>query len=114
MTPKGLRNLAQAIELFRGLDDDVPARVIHTFLVIAGWSENPEGPAMRDLVTHLGLPKSAVTRHVTALTKMHRLRKPGLDLVSVHTDARDPRMNRVRLTEKGKTLRTRLLNIMGD
>lgn len=114
MMTKGLRSLAQAIELFRNLDDDVPARVIHTFVVIASWSDSPEGPAMRDLVTQLGLPKSAVTRHVTALTKVHRLRKPGLDLVAVHTDARDPRMHRVRLTEKGKTLRARLINVMGD
>lgn len=116
MTP-GLRSLAHAIELFRGLDDDIPARVIHTFIVIASWDDGMDGrlgPTKADLVTQLGLQKSAVTRHVAALTKTHRLGKPGLDLVAEHTDATDPRKHRVRLTDRGRTLRARLIKVMGE
>lgn len=111
---KGLRSLSQAIELFRNLDDAVPARVIHTYLVVAGWDDGREGPSMTELSTHLGMHAGVVTRHVAALSEKHRLGKPGLDLVEVHSDTRDPRFKRVRLTQKGKTLLTRLLTTMGE
>lgn len=111
---KGLRGLSQAIEQFRNLDDAVPARVIHAFLVIAGWDDGKEGPTMTELSTHLGIHSGVVTRHVAALSKQHRLGKPGLDLVEVHSDTRDPRFKRVRLTQKGKTLLARLLTTLGE
>jgi DNA-binding MarR family transcriptional regulator len=109
---KGLRSLSQAVDKFRTLDNAVSARVIHTFITIAGWDKGEEGPSMGELATDLGLNHGVVTRHVTALTKIHRLGKPGLDLVEVHIDRNDPRIKRVRLNQKGRTLRTQLLTIM--
>jgi DNA-binding MarR family transcriptional regulator len=106
-----LRSLAQAIEKFRALDDALPARVMHTFVAVAAWPED-EGPSMGELATHLGLNAGVVTRHVAALTETHRLGKPGLSLVEVHTDINDPRIKRVRLSQKGKTLRSQLLGIL--
>lgn len=109
---KGLRGLYQALDKFRTLDDAVPARVIHTYLCIAGWDGNPEGPSMIELAHQLGLNASVVTRHVAALSATHRLGKPGLDVIEVHNDTADPRIKRVRLTQKGKALRAQLLQIM--
>jgi DNA-binding MarR family transcriptional regulator len=108
---KGLRSLSQAIDKFRTLDDAIPARVMHTFVCIAGW-EGDEGPSMSELATMVGLNPGVVTRHVTALTETHRLGKPGLNVVEVRSDVDDPRMKRVRLTQKGRTLRSQLLTIM--
>jgi DNA-binding MarR family transcriptional regulator len=109
---KGLRSLSQAIDKFRALDDVIPARVMHTFVTIAGWEDGDQGPSMGELATALGLNHGVVTRHVKALTETHRLGKPGLNVAEVHPDLNDPRMKRVRLTAKGRTLRSQLLMIM--
>ena len=47
-----------------------------------------------------------------ALTETHRLGKPGLGLVEKNPDRADPRVTRVRLTPKGKTLRLQLIQTM--
>lgn len=108
---KGLKSLSQAIEKFRALDDAIPARVMHTFVAIAAW-EGDQSPSMGELGTTLGLSSGVMTRHVAALTHTHRLGKPGLDVVEVHSDRNDPRIKRVHLTPRGRTFRSQLLTIM--
>lgn len=105
------RSLSQAIDRFRSLEDAIPARVIHTYIAVAGWDTGDDGPTMGELATVLGLNANVVTRHVAALSKKHRLGKPGLDLVDTRPGT-DPRSKRVVLTQKGKTLREQLINIM--
>jgi len=107
---KGLRSLSLAIEKFRGLDDAIPARVIHTFVMIAGW-DGDDDPSIGELSTALGMVHGPVSRHVAALSEKHRLGKAGLGVVETY-QKRDRRESRVRLTDKGRTLRSQLITIM--
>jgi hypothetical protein len=109
---KGLRSLSQAIDKFRSLDDALPARVMHTFVIIAGWDEGEQGPSKSELATALGLHAGVVVRHVAALTETHRLGKPGLNVVEEHRDISNPRIKRIRLNANGRTLRSQLITIM--
>src|SRR5262245_37134728 len=103
--------LGHAVKAFRALDDTLPVRVMHTFLVIAGWTKSKE-PSMSELAASLALHPAVVTRHVAALTETHWLGKPGLGVVEVYPDPGDSRFKRVRLTRKGETLRSTLVTIM--
>lgn len=111
MNNRGLRSLAQAIERFRSFNDAIPARLMHTFIVVANWPQE-EGPTMGELATATGLERPVVSRHVGALLKHYKLGKPGLDLVDKLDDPVDPRRTRVVLTQKGKTLRHQLIQTM--
>lgn len=106
---KGLRTLNQAIALFRDLDPEIPATTIILFLAVA---EAPEPIGMVDLQNNLGLPSSTTSRNVAYLSETHRLGKSGLGLIERYEDLHNRRAKLVRLTAKGRALKTRLINLI--
>jgi DNA-binding MarR family transcriptional regulator len=107
---KGLRNLYHAVQLFRDLDPELQTQTVVCFLLIAEASEDIH---MRDLQSTLNMPSSSTSRNVAALSKFHRTGTPGLDLVEAYEDPKDRRFKRVRLSAKGRALRSRINHFMG-
>ena len=105
-----LRGIARAIDAFRGLDPEIQAQTIRTFIVIA---EAAEPINMRDLQHKLGIATSSVSRNVAALSKHHRLGKSGHDLVEAYEDINDRRTKLVRLNGKGRAFASRLSDPIG-
>lgn len=103
-----LSALARAVEEFRKLDPDLPSQTVATFLYVCLH----EGCPMKDIADGLGLAQSTTSRNVAALSKWHRLRKPGLNLVDAKEDFYERRRKLVTLTPRGRKLRDELLTIM--
>jgi DNA-binding MarR family transcriptional regulator len=107
---QNLRTLYHAVQLFRDLDPELQTQTVVCFLLVAN---NTEPTPMRDLQTALDMPSSSTSRNVAALSKHHRLGKPGLDLVEAYEDRNDRRFKLVRLTPKGQAFKARLLSFLG-
>jgi DNA-binding MarR family transcriptional regulator len=105
-----LWKMFQAVEEFRKLDQELPTQTANTFLYITLH----EGCTLKDIAEALGVAQSTMSRNVSALSKMHRLRKPGLDLVKATEDPYERRRKIVTLTPRGRQLKDRLLAIAAD
>jgi DNA-binding MarR family transcriptional regulator len=105
---KDLLKTWQAIEEFRKLDPEIPTQTVNTFL----YAALHEGCTMRDLATALGVAQSTMSRNVSALSKVHRSGRPGLDLVRRDPDPYERRRVVVTLTPRGKKFLTGLLSIL--
>ncbi len=95
-----IRQSAKLIDLFRVLDQNIPAQQISLFIEVA----TNEGITMQNLANKLGLLQSTCSRTVSALSKVHRVNKAGLDLVEAKEDPMDRRFKVVKLSPKGKRL----------
>lgn len=62
----------------------------------------------------LGISKSSVSRNVAALSQLHRLGRPGHNLVEAYEDPEDRRNKRVRLTSKGRAVALRLAELVRE
>lgn len=101
---KGLKML----EEFRKIEPDMPLQMAATFLTVA----NEEGITMKTLGERLGISQSSCSRNIAALSKFHRLNKPGHDLVCATEDPVERRRKIVKLTPKGKRVAEALLEIL--
>lgn len=106
----GLRKLSKTLDIFRGMDSDLPTQVIDVFLSIAQRDE----VYTRDLPDMVGLSQSSVNRAVTYLADAHwrDRNKPGLKLISMRIDPMDRRQRIVQLTARGKHVATQLEEIL--
>lgn len=100
-----LFKLAQAVQVIRRLSPDMPIQQVGILLSVA---QKP-GLTMNELVKLTGLSQSSISRNVQAMSKYHRLGKPGLNLMEAVIDPREPRRRLVFLTVEGKTFVTRLM-----
>lgn len=107
---KGLRQMQQAVQLFRDLEAELPTQTVVCFLLIA--NADADIP-MRDLQSAMDTTSASATRNVAHLSEHYKPRVPGLGLVEAYEDLNDRRYKLVRLTAKGKSFRTRLNSIMG-
>jgi DNA-binding MarR family transcriptional regulator len=101
----------KALKLFeelRKVDSDMPLQMAATFVMVA----NNEGITMKDLGQRLGMAQSTCSRNVAALSKVHRLNKPGHDLLYATEDPAERRRKIVKLTPKGKRVAESILEIM--
>jgi DNA-binding MarR family transcriptional regulator len=92
--------LAAAIAEFRKYDPEMPIQQAVLLLLVF----LTPGISMKDLSESAGLAQSSVSRSVAALSKVHRLGKPGLDLVVAEEDPAERRRKIVRLTRRGELL----------
>lgn len=107
---RSLRALLKVCDVMRTLDDDIPLQTVTMFLLIA----EHEGLSLIELTQRLGMASSSASRNVAALSKVHRLRKPGLDLVVSKEDPRDRRRKTHHLTPKGRRVAQQMLDALED
>lgn len=94
------------VRILRELDPDMSMNQVLVFC----WVVLNEGKTQRDLRAALEIPPSTASRNLAALSKVHRLRKPGLDLVEWVECPRDRRANVLFLTTRGRRLVDQLLD----
>lgn len=97
---KEINGLMKAIDVIRTDSDDMPAQQIQTFLAVA----LRPGLTMEDLSREVGISQSSCSRNVAALSKWHRLGKPGADYIEANEDPRERRRKVMHLTPKGRTV----------
>jgi DNA-binding MarR family transcriptional regulator len=104
------RNVSRIVTTLRTLSPDMPMQQADVLMQIA----LKPGITMAELQKLTSLSQSSVSRNVKALSKFHRLDKPGLDLVEETMDPRDTRRRLIFLTVKGKTFMTKLLRYVDE
>jgi DNA-binding MarR family transcriptional regulator len=103
-----LSKVWRVIEEFRKLDPELPSQTINTFMYVAMH----EGCTMKQLSEALGVAQSTMSRNVSALSKLHRLGKPGLDVVKSEIDPYERRRRIVTLTPRGRKLLAEVSSIL--
>lgn len=103
LTDPSHKGLAEVIDLLRLMDREVPAQVVATFLYVAMH----DGCHKQALEEDLQMTTASGSRNTSWLTKKHRLKKPGLDLITKEVDPTNRRRAILRLTPKGKALANR-------
>lgn len=98
------------LEELRKIDAEMPLQMATAFLTVA----SEEGITMKRLGEKLGISQSSCSRNVAALSKYHRLNKPGHDLLYATEDPEERRRKIVKLTPKGKRVAETLLEILGQ
>ena len=99
-----MAKLAQAIELFRKIDKEIPAQVIACFLYVASHNDCNK----IDMEKALKFSSASGSRNTDWLSEFHRLTKPGLGLIVKYRDRTNRRRQVLQLTSKGKDLVTDL------
>ena len=107
---KELFKAANLIEAFRGVSPELPSQMAAAFLIIC----RNEGCSVKDVGDRLGLAKSSASRNISALSEVHRKGTPGFNLVETYDDPMDRRVKKINLTQKGKALRNRIIELMED
>jgi len=88
------------MELFRILDREIPAQVLSTFLYVASH-DNCHKQAVEQ---ELEFSSASGSRNTDWLSKLHRLNKPGLDLIIKEVDPSNRRRQTLKLSPKGRAL----------
>lgn len=101
---------ARFIRVLRTISPDMPMQQAEVLIAIA----NKPGITMSDLAKRTGLSQSSISRNIAALSKFHRIGKPGLDLVEAVTDPRETRRRLVYLTTNGKMHVTKLFRVFDE
>lgn len=96
------------IEEMRKIDPEMQAHTINIFVMVC---LNP-GITMKDLGERLGVSQATMSRNIAALGKVHRLNRPGYDLLQAEEDPVERRRKIVNLTAKGKRVKESLEAIL--
>lgn len=105
---KALWKFAQCLEEMRKLDPEIQAQTISCFLMVV---IHP-GITMKDIGERVGISQASTSRNIAALSKVHRLNRPGHDLVVATEDPVERRRKVVYLTDKGKRVAESLRVLM--
>jgi len=89
--------LRQAIREMRKSDPWMGVQTVEVFLAIA----LKPGLTMKEIAEVTGLAQSSCSRNVALLSKYHRLKKAGADLVETYEDPAERRRKIVFLNERG-------------
>ena len=80
--------------------------------VVFAWVALNEGKTQVDLRNALDMPSASSSRILAALSKIHRLGKPGHDLIEWVENPEDRRAKLLYLSAKGRALVTKLRTIV--
>jgi len=97
-TTHGLRSIFKLIAAFRALEPDMPMTQAICFI----WVALNEGHTQVELRQALGMPSATSSRNLSALSKVHRLGKLGLNLIEWVENPEDRRAKMLYLTPRGK------------
>ena len=95
-----IERLLKVIQLMRLLDREVPGQVMATFLYVASHN-NCHKQAMEE---ELDFSTASGSRNTDWLSKIHRLNKPGMDLITKEVDPTNRRRQLLKLTPKGEQM----------
>ena len=100
LTNPKVERLLKVIEAIRVLDREMPAQLVATFLYVASHDECHKAAMEEDL----NFKAASGSRNTDWLSKYHRLRKPGLNLITKEADPTNRRRAILKLTPKGEQL----------
>ena len=103
-----MQKLAQAVELFRTHDKEIPAQVIATFLYVASHDDCLKS----DLEKELMFSTASGSRNTDWLSDFHRLNKAGLGLLIKYRDPTNRRKQILKLSPKGRILAKQLKQLL--
>jgi DNA-binding MarR family transcriptional regulator len=95
---KEIHSLMKAVDAIRGDAEDMSAQQVQTVLAIA----LRPGLTTQDLMTMTGMEQSSASRNTKALSKWHRLDKPGYDLIERNADPRNEQRMIYHLNHNGR------------
>jgi DNA-binding MarR family transcriptional regulator len=122
-TPKDLRALTRIADEFRTIEEDFPVSYIAVIAYIARHEQDKkELPCNTDVSAHTGIARPSLSRIIRALsdTRLGSTKpgderpegsRPSLKLIEKLDDPVDQRMNRLRLTTKGRALLVRISDV---
>ena len=105
VTRSQFRAIFRLLTEFRELDADMPMNQAVCF----AWIALNEGRTQVELRQDLDMASSTSSRSLAALSKVHRLGKPGLNLIEWVENPEDRRAKLLFLTVQGRHLVERLL-----
>ncbi|MDE9449273.1 winged helix-turn-helix transcriptional regulator [Aliiroseovarius sp. Z3] len=105
-TRKKAKLIYQIMSTLRVLDADMNMNQV----VCLCWIALNEGRTQVELRQELGMASSTSSRSLAALSKMHRLGKPGLDLIEWVENPDDRRAKLLFLTTRGRHLMGELVD----
>jgi len=95
-----IERLLKVMEALRLLDREMPASVVSCFLYVASHNHCHKQALEEDLL----MKTSSSSRNTDWLSKYHRLKKPGLDLIIKEADPTNRRRQTLKLSPKGEHL----------
>ncbi|KXK68010.1 MarR family transcriptional regulator [Pseudomonas monteilii] len=108
MTLNALAVIEEVLKRFRDYDQEMQMQTAQTFIAVA----MQPGITMKELSEKVGISQASCSRNVSALSRIHRLNKPGMDLVVAAEDPMERRRKVVRLTAKGQRLAETLSQVL--
>lgn len=93
-----IERLLKVMEAIRLLDREMPASVVSCFLYVASHNDCHKQALEEDLT----MKTSSTSRNTDWLSKYHRLKKPGLDLIIKEADPNNRRRQTLKLSQKGE------------
>ena len=105
---KELNKILRVLEELRKIDPEMQLQMAATLILVA----NKQGITMKELSKTLGISQASCSRNVAALSKWHRLNKPGHDLVYASEDPAERRRKIVFLTSKGEQVAETLCSLI--
>lgn len=102
------RSIFQIMSILRDLDADMPINQATCFC----WIVLNEGRTQVELRQDLEMASSTSSRSLAALSKVHRLGKPGLDLIEWVENPEDRRAKLLFLSTRGRRLVEQLIGTM--
>lgn len=109
MTTRPLFQMFRAIEEMRKVDPEMQAHTINIFLTVC----MRPSITMKELCTILGVSQATMSRNIAAMGKVHRLNRPGYDLLIATEDPVERRRKIVNLTPRGMRIKNALDEITG-
>lgn len=110
LTDPQIHKVLQVINLLRLLDREVPAQVMATLFYVAAHKDCHKTAMEEDL----NISTASGSRNTDWLSEFHRLRKPGMGLITKTQDPSNRRRQQLRLTSKGEQLIHQIKEIIFD
>lgn len=110
MTLNALAVIEEVIKRFRDFDLEMQMQTAQTFIAVA----MQPGITMKELSEKVGISQASCSRNVSALSRTHRLNKPGMDLIVAAEDPMERRRKIVKLTPKGQRLAEALTKLINE
>ncbi len=105
-----IKQLANALQVFRTVNPDMNINMLLTFLEVA----QNDGITGRELEDRLALPHTTAARMMRYFDRLQTAGKPGLDLFKVELDPLDYKAKLRKLNDNGAALLNRVEEAMSN